>query len=196
MQMAVLSSSPFLSRIGMGGFDLGILLPIVIILMILVVVLGIVVIRQKSEVSLLQFRIKRLMNGKDADSLENEIAYLIKDHRSLKKVVELNKKDIEALFHHMRSAYQKAGLVKYDAFQQMGGQLSFCLVLLDQDDNGFIINSVHSTEGSYCYSKEVKKGVGDISFSKEEKEALRMALGEENDTSVINKKNKRDEESE
>ena len=177
----------------MGGFDLGILLPLTILLMILVILLGIIVIKQKHDVNLLQFRMKRLMNGKDADSLENEIAYLVKDHKSLKQVVDLNKKDIEALFHHMRAAYQKVGLVKYDAFQQMGGQLSFCLVLLDADNNGFIINSVHSTEGSYCYSKEVKKGIGDVSFSKEEKEAMQMALGEENDTSVINKKHKSDD---
>ena len=44
----------------------------------------------------------------------------------------------------MESAYQKMGLVKYDAFNQMGGQLSFSLALLDENNNGFIINSVHS----------------------------------------------------
>ena len=171
--------SKFLSNIGLGGYELGILLPVVILQFIAMIILFVIVIKQKHETSLLQFRIKRLMNGKDADSLENEIAYLIKDHKSLKQIVDLSKKDIEVLFHHVRSAYQKVGLVKYDAFQQMGGQLSFCLVLLDQDNNGFIINSVHSTEGSYCYSKEVKKGVGDVSFSKEEKEAMAMAMGEE-----------------
>lgn len=162
-----------------GGSDLKFLLPLTILLLIAVIILMILVIKQKHDVSLLQFRINRLMNGKDADSLENEIAYLIKDHNSLKQVVDLNKKDIEALFHHVRSAYQKVGLVKYDAFQQMGGQLSFCLVLLDQDNNGFILNSVHSTEGSYCYSKEIKNGVGDVSFGKEEKEALAIAMGED-----------------
>ena len=94
-------------------------------------------------------------------------------------VVDLNKKDIEVLFHHLRSTYQKTGLVKYDAFQQMGGQLSFCLVLLDQDDNGFVINSVHSTEGSYCYTKEIKKGVSDVDLGKEEAQALAQAMGTE-----------------
>ena len=171
------NNSAFLKSIGLGNLDLGILFLLTILLLIAVIVLFVIVLRQKSEVSLLQFRIKRLMNGKDADSLENEIAYLIKDHKSLRSVVELNKKDIEALFHHVRSSYQKVGLVKYDAFQQMGGQLSFCLVLLDQDNNGFILNSVHSTEGSYCYSKEVKNGIGDVSFSKEEKEAMDIAMG-------------------
>lgn len=171
------SNSVFLNKIGLGNFDLGYLLILVIVLMILCIIMSILVIKQREDIKLLKFRMKRLMNGKDAESLEDMITFLVKDHKSLRQVVELNKKDIEALFHHVRSSYQKIGLVKYDAFQQMGGQLSFCLVLLDQDNNGFIINSVHSTEGSYCYSKEIKNGVGDVSFGKEEKEALAQAMG-------------------
>lgn len=156
-----------------------ILFVLVLLLAVAVVVLVILVLRQGQEVKSLKFRLKRFMSGRDAESLETEIGLLIKDHNSLKQVVELNKKDIEVLFHHMRSAYQKYGLVKYDAFQQMGGQLSFCLVLLDQENNGFILNSVHSTEGAYCYSKVIKNGVGDIDLGKEEKEALAMAMGED-----------------
>ena len=78
----------------------------------------------------------------------------------------------------MESAYQKMGLVKYDAFQQMGGQLSFCLALLDENNNGFIINSVHSTEGCYSYTKEIRHGESDISLGKEEAEAMAIAIGE------------------
>ena len=69
------------------------------------------------------------------------------------------------------------GIVKYDAFQQMGGQLSFCLALLDEDNNGFIINSVHSTEGCYSYTKEIREGESDVPLGKEEEEAMRIALG-------------------
>ena len=123
------------------------------------------------------------MSGKEAESLEDEIVNLISNVKSMKQVVDLNKKDIEVLFYHMRSTYQKTGLVKYDAFAQMGGQLSFCLVLLDQDNNGFVINSVHSTEGSYCYTKEIKKGVSDVDLGKEEAQALAQAMGTEEQTS-------------
>lgn len=83
------------------------------------------------------------------------------------------------LYKNMESAYQKMGLVKYDAFSQMGGQLSFCLALLDENNNGFIINSVHSTEGCYSYTKEIKNGQSDISLGKEEAEAMAIAMGEE-----------------
>ena len=70
------------------------------------------------------------------------------------------------------------GIVKYDAFNQMGGQLSFSLALLDENNNGFIINSVHSTEGCYSYTKEIKNGESSISLGKEEEEALATAIGE------------------
>ena len=69
------------------------------------------------------------------------------------------------------------GLEKYDAFNQMGGQLSFALCLLDENDNGYLINSVHSTDGlNYSYAKEINAGVADVELSEEEKAALDKAL--------------------
>lgn len=59
----------------------------------------------------------------------------------------------------------------------MGGKLSFCLALLDENNNGFILNSVHSTEGCYSYTKEIKNGNCNISLGEEEKKALDMAMG-------------------
>ena len=86
--------------------------------------------------------------------------------------------DIRTLYKNMESAYQKMGLVKYDAFNQMGGQLSFSLALLDENNNGFIINSVHSSEGCYSYTKEIKLGQCAIDLGAEEAEALSIAMGE------------------
>ncbi len=174
-----MNNSVLLKSIGLGNFDLGILVIAFLILVILFVVMLLIVLDQKKEIKSLKNRMKRLMSGKEAESLEDEIVNLISNVKSMKQVVDLNKKDIEVLFYHMRSTYQKTGLVKYDAFAQMGGQLSFCLVLLDQDNNGFVINSVHSTEGSYCYTKEIKKGVSDVDLGKEEAQALAQAMGTE-----------------
>ena len=59
----------------------------------------------------------------------------------------------------------------------MGGQLSFSLCLLNENNNGFIINSVHSTDGCYSYTKEIKNGESTISLGTEEAEALEIATG-------------------
>ena len=111
-------------------------------------------------------------------SLEKDIVGLYEDNKFLKINVDKNKKDIRTLYKNMEHAFQKIGLIKYDAFQQMGGKLSFSLALLDENNNGFILNSVHSTEGCYTYTKEIKNGECAISLGEEEQQALDMAIGE------------------
>lgn len=147
----------------------------VIVVLLITLILLIVQIRKTSK---LKKRLDKFLLGKDGTSLENDIVALFEDNKFLKANTEKNKKDIRILYKNMESAFQKMGLVKYDAFNQMGGQLSFCLALLDENNNGFIINSVHSTEGCYSYTKEIKIGESSIPLGKEEEEALAMAMGE------------------
>lgn len=177
LQNIALTSS-FLNQIGLGNFDLGYLvigMAVIIVILLIFIILLIVQIKKTGN---LKKRLDKFLNGKDAKSLEQDIVALFDDNKFLKNNVEQNKKDIRTLYRNMESAYQKMGLVKYDAFNQMGGQLSFCLALLDENNNGFIINSVHSTEGCYSYTKEIKLGESTISLGNEEAEALAIAMGE------------------
>ena len=171
-------NSLFLDRIGLGSFDLGYLFVAVIILMVIMLAVIILLIVQIKKVNGLKRRLDKFLLGKDGMSLEQEIIGLCEDNRFLKNSTEKNKKDIRNLYKQIETAYQKMGLVKYDAFNQMGGQLSFSLALLDENDNGFILNSVHSAEGCYSYTKEIKNGVSAISLGTEEAEALAIAMGE------------------
>ena len=147
-----------------------------IILVVLILVLIVLLAVQISKTSKLKKRLDKFVLGKDGASLEQDIAGLYEDNKFLK--TSADKKDIRTLYKRMENAYQKMGIVKYDAFNQMGGQLSFSLALLDENNNGFIINSVHSTEGCYSYTKEIKNGESSISLGKEEEEALATAIGE------------------
>lgn len=172
-------NSKFLNDIGLTNFDLGYLLLAVVILSILLLVAIILLIVQISKTSKLKKRIDQFVTGKDGMSLEGEIAQLVQVNKELIEEVGKNKKNIKKLFRTMEGTFQKVGLVKYDAFQQMGGQLSFSIALLDQRNNGFILNSVHSTDGCYSYTKEIKNGECALSLGKEEEEALQMALDKE-----------------
>lgn len=176
--MEAVGNSSFLNQIGLGGFDLGyLLIGMAVVILILLIVL-IVLIVQIKNVKKLNRRMDKFLLGKDGMSLEDDINLLFEDNKFLKGIVDKNKKDIRTLYKNMESAYQKMGLVKYDAFNQMGGQLSFSLALLDENNNGFIINSVHSTEGCYSYTKEIKLGESALSLGTEEAEALAIAMGE------------------
>lgn len=147
----------------------------VIVILLITLILLILQIRKTNK---LKKRLDKFLLGKDGTSLENDIIALFEDNKFIKANTEKNKKDIRKIYKSMEHAFQKSGIVKYDAFQQMGGQLSFSLALLDENNNGFILNSVHSTEGCYTYTKEIKNGECDISLGEEEQKALDMAIGE------------------
>ena len=88
------------------------------------------------------------------------------------EVAELNKR-VDDVSTRLVTCYQKIGLVKYDAFKEIGGKLSFVLVLLTDENNGFIINSMHSSrEGCFTYAKEVVNGEAFVILSEEEQQAL------------------------
>lgn len=168
-------NSNILQSIGLGNLDIAYLF---LILLVFIVVLFAIIILQMKKLNRLQKRISKFMTGKDAKSLEKDIVGLYEDNKFLKINVDKNKKDIRTLYKNMEHAFQKIALIKYDAFQQMGGKLSFSLALLDENNNGFILNSVHSTEGCYTYTKEIKNGECAISLGEEEQQALDMAIGE------------------
>lgn len=168
--------SAFLDQIGLGAFDLGYLLIGTGILAVLVLILLILLLVQISAGKKLKKRLDQFLLGKDGESLEQSITELFEKNKYLSDMADQNKKDIQDIYKRMETVYQKMGLVKYDAFSQMGGQLSFCLALLDEKNNGFLINSVHGTEGCYIYTKEIKNGECNLSLGTEESEALTIAI--------------------
>jgi len=117
------------------------------------------------------------MRGKDAESLEDVILGQIDEIKELKSQDRANKDAIKTLSKSVKGSYQKFGMVKYNAFKGMGGNLSFAFAMLDLNNTGFILNSVHSREGCYLYIKNVERGETDVLLGSEEREALEQALG-------------------
>lgn len=162
-----------LEETGIGSFDLTYLFIAAYALILILIIITVV---QTVKLCKLSKRYKKFMSGKNAKSLEMDIEGIFEDNKFIKASMEKNRKDIQSLYRKFEGAFQKVGIVKYDAFNQMGGQLSFSLALLDENDNGFILNCVHSTEGCYSYTKEIKQGLCEISLGDEEKEALDIAM--------------------
>lgn len=176
-ESVIAQESALLNRIGLGSLDVGYLFIAVVGLAVLILIFIIVLIVQIRKASKLKKRLDKFMLGKDGLSLEQDIIGLFEDNKFLRNNVDKNRRDIRDLYKRAESNFQKMGLVKYDAFNQMGGQLSFCLALLDENNNGFILNSVHSAEGCYFYSKDIKNGECSLSLGTEESEALGIAMG-------------------
>ena len=121
------------------------------------------------------------MSGKDAKTLEDTLIQRLDQVDSLLESNEENDRNIKVLSKNMQCTYQKMGLIKYDAFHEMGGKLSFSLAMLDMRNNGFIINAMHSREGCYTYIKEIIDGNSVIVLSEEEQEALKRAMNPNSD---------------
>lgn len=119
------------------------------------------------------------MSGKDGKSLEEVILKRFKEVDELKKEDEAKKVQLDDINESLRYAFSKMGMVKYDAFNEMGGKLSFALALLDNRNNGFLINAMHSREGCYTYVKEIINGESYINLGEEEKKALNKAINSE-----------------
>ncbi|MEY8517696.1 DUF4446 family protein [Lachnospiraceae bacterium 29-84] len=125
----------------------------------------------------LRKKYESFMIGKNGESLEDTLVKRIQQVEGLLVSVDENKEHIQQIFDTLKDTFQKVGMVKYDAFDEMGGKLSFSLALLNQKNDGFIINAMHSREGCYTYIKEIVDGNSIIVLAEEEKNALELAMG-------------------
>ena len=155
------------------GIDSGI---IIIILLILTVYLLIRNVNSNMRLSRLERRYKVFMKGSDAQSLEK---VFVRTFAQIDRVYEAkDQHDHELLFikKNLDKMFSKYGVEKYDAFDDVGGKLSFALALLDKDNTGLILNAVHSRDNCFLYLKEIVKGESYVMLSQEEVEALRKAV--------------------
>ena len=151
---------------------------IIIALLVIVIALAVLLILNLKQMKELKANYKIFMSGKTAKNLEDTLIKRLDQVDNLIAANSTNEKNIKRLFQKTKFTFQKVGLVKYDALHEMGGKLSFSLALLNEKNDGFVMNAVHSREGCYTYVKEIIDGNSIITLSEEEKEALNMAKKE------------------
>lgn len=117
------------------------------------------------------------MRGKDAETLEDTLNEILDQLKEMNAKDRATKDMMRVLSKQVKDSFQKYGFVKYNAFKGMGGNLSFVLAMLDDNNSGFILDAVHSREGCYLYLKEVEEGATETVLGSEEQEALEQALG-------------------
>ena len=149
------------------------------LILILFLILLIMQIRLMGKFKKLYRTYDRFMRGKDMDSMEETVLAQFERIEALEKSNEEKDRQIESIFENLQHVYQKTGLVKYDAFREMSGKLSYAVALLDKEDNGILVNSMYSREGCYSYVKTISGGKCSIEMSEEEQKALKIAVNKE-----------------
>ena len=158
------------NMLGIDSDYIIIALAVIMLIMLILLIVNIV------QISTLKKRYNVFMTGKDAKNLESVLIERLEQVDGLLKANKANEDSIKEILRATKFSFQKIGLVKYDAFNEMGGKLSFSLALLNETNDGFVLNAVHSREGCYTYMKEIIAGNSVIILCQEEKEALQMAM--------------------
>ncbi len=150
--------------------------PIVVGLAIVIVVLLIAVIALARRTSRIDARLSGLTRGGGGESLEA----VLDSHLDKVDAVARGIRDLDArmavLEAAQRRSFQRVGLVRYNPFEETGGNQSFALALLDAAGDGWVLSSLHARSGTRVYAKAVAAGRSDSALSDEETEALRQAL--------------------
>lgn len=127
------------------------------------------------QIIIMRQRLKIFFQSRQAQDLESVIAQQIK--RQIK-----SERDIQELFKSSRESWklitkcvQKVGVVRFNPFKDTGSDQSFAIALMDLSDNGLIISSLFTREGTRVYSKPLEKGKSKYPLSEEEKHAIGQA---------------------
>jgi ABC-type Na+ efflux pump permease subunit len=144
---------------------------VVLNIVLLIVVIALIIIVLNMNKKYLKF-MKKIGKGNNLDEMLKEY---LKDVAEIKKDNSEIKAYYTKLDYDIGSSIQKVGLVRYNAFQNVGSDLSFTLALLDRENNGVVLNGLYGSESSNIYAKPIKNGESTYQLSEEEKEAIEIA---------------------
>ena len=164
------------------GIQIEIVLIIMIVIILALIVALVLVVRRLEFVNRKYYVI---MSGKKVKDLEKVILTRFKEMDKVKANARRVTSEHKKFKGQLDSCIDKIGLVKYDAFDNQAGNLSFSLALLNQDNSGVVLNTMHSREGCFTYAKEIIKGESYISLSEEEKEAIKKAMTVEEEIEAL-----------
>ncbi len=142
--------------------------------LLVAVIVAVVALRRASEVGR---HLEALTRGEDGRSLQGVLEAHLGRVVEVSAAVDRLTARTTTLEASGRRAFQRIGLVRFNPFEDTGSNQSFALALLDADDDGVIVSSLHARGGTRIYAKAVAAGRPEATLSDEEAEALGLARG-------------------
>jgi hypothetical protein len=150
--------------------------PIIGALVIVVLALAFAVVGLIRRVRQLSRRLESLTQGSDESSLEGVLGqHLDRVRQAIREVDEVAARTA-VVERDLQSAFGRIALVRFNPFEDTGGNQSFALAMLDGRGDGFVVSSLHARAGTRVYAKAISQGTSEAALSDEEAEALRTAL--------------------
>lgn len=123
-------------------------------------------------------KLNNLVKNTAEKSLVSAIEKIVSLEKKNEIEIGLIKKEIAKIENQSLAHIQKIGLVRFNPFEETGGDHSFSLALLDGTDSGFVVTGLHTRERTRLYVKSIKRGLSEHELSKEEQRALVKARKE------------------
>jgi hypothetical protein len=121
-------------------------------------------------------RLETLTRGSDEQTLEAMLGRSLERVQQAVQEVDVVAARTVVLERGVQNAFGRVGLVRFNPFEDTGGNQSFALALLDGRGDGFVVSSLHARAGTRVYAKAIGNGTSEAALSDEESEALRQAL--------------------
>lgn len=148
---------------------------IVLGLVALVLILIIIITVNTVKMNKLKKRFEKFMSKEDVNLEELLVQYTKKLN-----VLLQNEEEMQTSIEHMekviKDCIQKVGVVRYQAIQNMGADLSYTIALLNENNDGVVLNGIYGRDGCYTYAKPIKEGKSSYNLSEEEEEAIEKAI--------------------
>ncbi len=152
-----------------------VVLSMTVVILILIVVIAV----NSRKINKMKKSYQTFMQKEDVNLEELLIQYTKKLNALLQ-----NEKEMQDSIRYMESivgsCVQKIGVVRYQAIQNMGADLSYTVALLDEKDNGVVFNGIYGRDGCYTYAKPIENGKSTYNLSEEEVQAIDKAKGKKN----------------
>jgi len=121
-------------------------------------------------------RIQRIFRGVNKENIEELLGKQLELSEKMKRDIDKLFQDAEAVRGVAVKSIHKVGVVRFNPFQDTGGDQSFVIAFLDAADNGLVVSSLHSREGTRVYMKPIEEGMSEkYKLTKEEEEAINRA---------------------
>lgn len=148
-----------------------IMLGLVLLVLVLIIIMCVNAIKMKK----LKKRFERFMSKEDVNLEELLVQYTKKLNVLLQNEKEMQT-SIEYMEKVVKNCVQKVGVVRYQAIQNMGADLSYTVALLDENNDGVVFNGIYGRDGCYTYAKPIIEGKSSYNLSDEEVQAIENAI--------------------
>lgn len=149
---------------------------------ILIIAIGVILlislvlqITHRSQLKRLKDKYNRFMKGTDGVNIE----FLLQENLERSKKIDEKINEMESHFNSidrsLLNCIQKIGIVRFNAFENTGSDLSFSIVLMDNNDNGFLLSGIYTRDSSSTYAKPIDSGKSKYPLSAEEIKAIDIA---------------------